>query len=81
MAHSFLKDLLPFPRYSSFGFKIDNITNSLGKNIIHKIKNISGNISLVPFKVGTSNVCQVTYKMTPTVLLPWLEFGFPFYFM
>ena len=51
MAHSFFKDLFSFTRYSSFCFKIDNITNSLGKKINHKIKNISGNISLVPFKL------------------------------
>ena len=28
------------------------------------------------FKLGTGNVRQVRYKMTPTVLLPWQHFAF-----
>ena len=81
MALAFLKDLLSFPRYSSFSLKIDDVTNGLSKNINHKIKNISGNISLMPFRHHTSIVCQVRYKMTPTVLLPWQQFSFPVYLM
>ena len=59
MAHSFLKDLLSFLRCSRFCLKIDDVTNGLSKNINHKIKDISANISLMPFKLGTSNVHQV----------------------
>ena len=65
MALSFLKDLLSFPRFSSFCVKIDDVTNGLRKNIHHKMKNIWKS-----FKLGTSNACQVRYKMTPTVVLP-----------
>ena len=68
MAHSFFKDLLSFPRYSSFCLNIDDITN----NINHKIKNISGNISPMPFKLGTSNVHQVRYEVIP-MMLPWQQ--------
>ena len=71
MAHSFLKDLLSFLRYSSFWLKIDDVTNKLSKNINHKIENISGNISLMPFKLGSSDVRQVRYKMIPAMMLPW----------
>ena len=81
MALSFLKGLFSFSVYSRFCFKIDDITNGLSKNINHKIKNISGNVSLMPFKLGTSNIRQVRYKMTPTVVLPWRQFGFSVYFM
>ena len=76
MALSFLKDLLSLLRYTVFKFL-------LSKKINHKIKNISGNISLMPFKLGTSNVHvhQVRYRVLPTVLLPWQQFGFPVYLM
>ena len=75
MAHSFLKDLLSVPRHSSLLLKIDDVTNGLSKNINHKIKNTSGNISLMPFKLGTSNVRQVKYKMIPSMMLPWQRSG------
>ena len=70
MAHSFLKDLLSFLRCLRFCLKIDDVTNGLSENINHKIKDISGNISLMPFKLGTSNVHQVRYKVIPPMMFP-----------
>ena len=44
MTVSFSKDLLLFPRYSSFCLKIDDIISGSSEKINHKIKNNSGNI-------------------------------------
>ena len=44
MALSFLKDLLLFPKYSSFYLKNDDVISGSSKKINHKIDNISGNI-------------------------------------
>ena len=56
-------------------FFYERSSNGLNKNTNHKIKNISGNISLtcIPFKLGTDNVRQVKYKMTPPLMLPWQQ--------
>ena len=44
MALSFSKDLLLFPRYSSFCLKIDDVISGSSKKINHKVYNIAGNI-------------------------------------
>ena len=50
------------------------------KNINHKIDNISANISVMPFKLGTSNVRQVRSKVIPTVMLLWQHSRFQAFF-
>ena len=69
MAYSFLKDLLSFPRYSSFFFKIDDVTNGLSKNINHKLNEEY----LWKNNFDTSNVRQVRCKVTHPMMLPWQQ--------
>ena len=78
---SFFEFFLSFQRCSSFCSKIDDVTNHFSSKIIHKVKNISGNIGVMLLKLGTSNVPQVRHKMMPTVLLPWQQFCFRAYFV
>ena len=49
----------------------DDVINRSTKTVQHSIKNISGNIKAVLFKLGTTNVHHKRNKMTPTILLPW----------
>ena len=58
IAFSYLEYFLAFQIYRKFLFKIDDVTNRFSTKINHKIKNISGNIGVIPLKLGTNNVHQ-----------------------
>ena len=49
----------------------DDVIDRSTKTVQHSIKNISGNIKAVIFKLGTRNVHHKRNKMTATILLPW----------
>ena len=49
----------------------DDVIGGSTKTVQHSIKNISGNIGAVFFKLGTRNVHYKRNRMTPTMLLPW----------
>ena len=49
----------------------DDVIGGSTKTVLHSIKNISGNIGAVFFKLGTRNVRHKRNRMTPTMLLPW----------
>ena len=48
----------------------DDIIGGSTKTVQHSIKNISRNIKVVFFKLGTRNQHHKRRKMTPVVLLP-----------
>ena len=49
----------------------DDVIDRSTKTVQHSIKNISGNIRTVIFKLGTRNVHHKRNKMRATILLPW----------
>ena len=49
----------------------DDVIDRSTKTVQHSIKNISGNIKAMIFKLATRNVLQKRNKMTATILLPW----------
>ena len=49
----------------------DEVIGGFTKTVQHSIKNISGNIGAVFFKLGTRTVHHERNKMTPAMLLPW----------
>ena len=48
----------------------DDVIGGSTKTVQHSIKNISRNIKVVFFKLGTRNQHHKRRKMTPVVLLP-----------
>ena len=75
MAFSFLEylffvlEIFTFLYYANEGS--DDVIHCSTKTVQHSIKNISGNIKAVIFKLGTRNVHHKRNKMTATILLPW----------
>ena len=48
----------------------DDVIGGFTKTVQHSIKNISGNIGAVFFKLGARNVHHKRNRMTPTMLFP-----------
>ena len=65
----FVLEIFTFLYYANEG--LGDIIDRSTKTVQHSIKNISGNIKAMIFKLGTRNVHHKRNKMTPTILLPW----------
>ena len=70
MAFSFLEYLFSFQRYSRFCIMSDDVIGGSANTVQRSIKNISGNITAVVFKLGARNVHHKRNKVTPVVPLP-----------
>ena len=64
-----LIEIFTFLYYATEGR--DDVIDRSTKTVQHSIKNISGNIKAMIFKLGIRNVHHKRNKMTPIILLPW----------
>ena len=65
----FVLEIFTFLHYANE--ESDVVIDRSTKTVQHSIKNISGNIKAMIFKLGTRNVHHQRNKMTATILLPW----------
>ena len=64
----FFLDIFTFLHYANE--ECDDVMGGSNKRVQHSVKNISGNIGAVFFKLGTRTVHYKRNRMTPTMLLP-----------
>ena len=65
----FILEIFTLLNYANEGS--DDVIDRSTKTVQHSIKNISGNIKAMIFKLATRNVHQKRNKMTATILLSW----------